>query len=247
MTVQNFSGEHSMSIVASRRIPGFTGVLLILLFAASLVSPQPALAYTESQELVDKSLISLQKIMSKPDIAPHLGKYLAQAKGVLIFPNLLKAGFIFGAEGGGGVLLAKGANGQWSYPAFVLMGSASFGLQFGGQASETVIAIMTSKGLASVLKHKVKVGAELNASVGPLGVGVEGSTSAALGADMITYSVSKGAFIGGALEGAIIETQESLNHEYYESTGAAPSTILIKGKYANTSANNLRKALADIK
>jgi len=236
-----------MSIIAPRRGPGFLWVLLILLFAAPLVSTRPALAYSESQELVDKSLISLQKLMSKPDIAPHLAKYLTQAKGVLIFPNLLKAGFIFGAEGGGGVLLAKGANGQWSYPAFFLMGSASFGLQFGGQASETVIAIMTSKGLSSVLKHKVKVGVELNAAVGPLGAGVEGSTSAALGADMITYSVSKGAFIGGALEGAIIEKQDSLNHEYYESTGAAPSTILIKGKYANTGADRLRNALADIK
>ena len=219
-------------------------VLMALIFAAPFIAPRPALAYSEAQELVDKSVITVQKLLAQPDIAPHLKNYLSQAKGVLIFPNLLKAGFIFGAEGGSGVMLAKGANGKWSYPAFFGMGSASFGLQFGGQASETIIVIMTSKGLSSILEHKIKVGAELNAAIGPLGVGIEGSTSAALGADMITYSVSKGAFLGGALEGAIIEKQDTLNHEYYKSTGAAPSSILIKGKYANSGADRLRSVLA---
>ncbi|MBL4720468.1 MAG: lipid-binding SYLF domain-containing protein [Alphaproteobacteria bacterium] len=219
-------------------------VLMALIFAAPFIAPRPALAYSEAQELVDKSVITVQKLLAQPDIAPHLKNYLSHAKGVLIFPNLLKAGFIFGAEGGSGVMLAKGANGKWSYPAFFGMGSASFGLQFGGQASETIIVIMTSKGLSSILEHKIKVGAELNAAIGPLGVGIEGSTSAALGADMITYSVSKGAFLGGALEGAIIEKQDTLNHEYYKSTGAAPSSILIKGKYANSGADRLRSVLA---
>ena len=178
-----------------------------------MLAPQSALAYSEGQELVDKAVITVKKLMAEPDIAPHLQKYVSKAKGVLIFPNLLKAGFLYGAEGGSGVLLTSAANGQWSYPAFFAMGSASFGLQFGGQASETIIIIMSPKGLTSILAHKVKVGAELNAAVGNLGVGFETSTSTALGVDMITYSISKGAFLGGALEGAIIEPRVTLNTE----------------------------------
>ncbi|MBT5666652.1 MAG: lipid-binding SYLF domain-containing protein [Rhodospirillaceae bacterium] len=222
-------------------------VFLALLFNASLLAPPAVAAYSEGQELVDKAVITVQKLMDQPDIAPHLRKYVSKAKGVMIFPNLLKAGFIVGAEGGSGVLLTRADNGQWSYPAFFGMGSASFGLQFGGQASETIIIIMTPKGLASILKHKVKIGAELNAAVGPLGVGIEGSTSMALGADMITYSISMGVFLGGALEGAIIENRNALNHEYYGSTGAAPRAIIMDGKYGNPNADRLRRTLANIK
>jgi SH3 domain-containing YSC84-like protein 1 len=222
-------------------------VLLALFFGATLLAPQSASAYSEGQELVDEAVITVKKLMAEPDIAPHLRKYVAKAKGVLIFPNLLKAGFIFGAEGGSGVLLTRAANGQWSYPAFFAMGSASFGLQFGGQASETIIIIMSPKGLTSILNHKVKIGAELNAAVGPIGVGIEGSTSTALGADMITYSVSKGAFLGGALEGAVIEPRDALNHEYYGSTGAVTRAIILKGKYGNPKADRLRRVLATVK
>mgnify|MGYP002640855282 CR=1 FL=1 len=222
-------------------------VFLALLFVAPLLAPRPASAYSEGQGLVDEAIITVQKLMGQPDIAPHLREYVSKAKGVLIFPNLLKAGFIVGAEGGSGLLLTRADSGQWSYPAFFAMGSASFGLQAGGQSSETIIIIMTSKGLSSILQHKVKIGAELNAAVGPIGVGVEGSTSMALGADMVTYSVGKGAFLGGALEGAIIEPRPALNHAYYGSTGAAPRAILLDGKYGNPKADRLRRFLADIK
>jgi len=224
-----------------------TPVLLALFLGATMLVPQSASAYSEGQELIDEAVITVKKLMAEPDIAPHLQKYVSKAKGVLIFPNLLKAGFLYGAEGGSGVLLTRAANGQWSYPAFFAMGSASFGLQFGGQASETIIIIMSPKGLTSILAHKVKVGAEVNAAVGNLGVGFEASTSTALGVDMITYSISKGAFLGGALEGAIIEPRVTLNHEYYGSTGAATRAILLNGKYGNPKADHLRQTLATLK
>ena len=53
---------------------------------------------------------------------------LRGARAVLIFPSLVKGGFIFGAEGGDGVLLRRSGRG-WSSPAFYSMGSASFGFQ----------------------------------------------------------------------------------------------------------------------
>jgi len=55
---------------------------------------------------------------------------------VLIYPQVLKGGFIFGGSGGTGVLLRReGKTGEWSYPAFYTMGSVSFGLQFGGESA----------------------------------------------------------------------------------------------------------------
>ncbi len=222
--------------------------LLLVTMAAGLFAwSAPARAYNEQQELVDKALLSIKKITARTDINNFVKQYLRQAKGVLVIPALLKAGFIVGGEGGSGVLLAKGKSGEWSYPAFYTMGAASIGIQFGGQVSETMLIIMTSKGLNSIISNKVTLGGELNAAVGPYGVGIEGATSTALGADIITYSVGKGAFLGGGLEGSVIEKRDSLNQGYYKDPQATPEAIVLQGRYKNADADRLRDTLANFK
>jgi len=222
--------------------------LLLVTMAAGLFAwSAPARAYNEQQELVDKALLSIKKITARTDINNFVKQYLRQAKGVLVIPALLKAGFIVGGEGGSGVLLAKGKSGEWSYPAFYTMGAASIGLQFGGQVSETMLIIMTSKGLNSIISNKVTLGGELNAAVGPYGVGIEGATSTALGADIITYSVGKGAFLGGGLEGSVIEKRDGLNQGYYKDPQATPEAIVLQGRYKNANADRLRDTLANFK
>lgn len=221
--------------------------LFTALLTGQFVFAPPARALSEQQELIEKAIITIEKMTARDDLKEHLRKYIPKAKGVFIIPALIKGGFIFGAEGGSGVLLTRGKGGQWSYPAFYTMGAASFGLQFGGQVSEMILIILTAKGLTSILDNKVKIGAELNAAVGPYGVGVEGATSTALGADIITYSISKGAFLGGAIEGAIIEPQEALNYEYYADTTATPTAILLDGKFRNPKADRLRRVLARVR
>lgn len=222
-------------------------ILLTTVTLAFLLWNAPARAYSEQQELIDKAIISLDKITAREDIKDFVKGYIRKSKGVLIIPALLKAGFFVGGEGGSGVLLAKGKGGQWSYPAFYTMGAASIGLQFGGQVSETMLIIMTSKGLNSIIDNKVTLGGELNAAVGPYGVGVEGATSTALGADIITYSIGKGAFVGTALEGAVIEKRDTLNREYYDDSGATPKGIVLEGRHRNPKADRLRNALSAIK
>ena len=222
--------------------------LLLVTMAAGLFAwSAPARAYNEQQELVDKALLSIKKITARTDINNFVKQYLRQAKGVLVIPALLKAGFIVGGEGGSGVLLAKGKSGEWRYPAFYTMGAASIGIQFGGQVSETMLIIMTSKGLNSIISNKVTLGGELNAAVGPYGVGIEGATSTALGADIITYSVGKGAFLGGGLEGSVIEKRDGLNQGYYKDPQATPEAIVLQGRYKNADADRLRDTLANFK
>lgn len=222
-------------------------LLLVTMTAALFAWSAPARAYNEQQELIDKAALSIKKITARTDINRYVKQYLRDAKGVLVIPSLLKAGFFVGGEGGSGVLLAKGANGQWSYPAFYTMGAASIGIQFGGQVSETMLIIMTAKGLNSIINNKVTLGGELNAAVGPYGVGVEGATSTALGADIITYSVGKGAFLGGGLEGAVIEKRDSLNQDYYGDQTATPEGIVLQGRHRNPKADVLRDTLATVK
>ena len=222
-------------------------LLFTALLAGQFIFADPARALSEQQELIDKAIITIEKMTARNDMKKHLRKYVSQAKGVFIIPALIKGGFFFGGEGGSGVLLTQGKGGQWSYPAFYTMGAASFGLQFGGQVSEMMLIILTSKGLTSIIKHKVKIGGELNAAIGPYGVGLEGATSTALGADIITYLISKGAFIGGAIEGAIIQQREALNYEYYNDTAATPKAILLDGKFRNPKADRLRSVIAKVR
>jgi SH3 domain-containing YSC84-like protein 1 len=225
----------------------FAAFLFTALLAGQLVFTGPARAQSEQQELIDKAVITIEKMTARDDLKEHLRRYIPKAKGVFVIPALIKGGFIVGGEGGSGVLLTRGKGGQWSYPAFYTMGAASFGLQIGGQVSEMILIILTSKGLTSIIDNKVKIGAELNAAVGPYGVGVEGATSTALGADIITYSIAKGAFIGGAIEGAVIEQREALNYEYYKDTTATPRAILLDGKFRNPKADRLREVIAKVR
>src|SRR3546814_1574062 len=116
---------------------------------------------------------------------------MRRAKAVMIFPSLLKGAFFIGGEGGSGVLLTRDPQGNWSNPAFYTMGTVSFGLQFGGQSSEAILVVMTDAGLNAIIEDQVKLGADLSAAAGPIGVGASAATTTAAGADIYTYSRSE--------------------------------------------------------
>ncbi len=69
------------------------------------------------------------------------------AKGYLIFPEVLKAGVGIGGEYGEGVLRINGKSVQYYSTA-----SASIGLQFGVQSKSIIVAFLTEKALADFQK-----------------------------------------------------------------------------------------------
>ena len=204
------------------------------------------MAASEQEELVEKARFTIEKLAAHSEFGTNVHKYLGEAKAVLVIPSLLKGGFFIGGEGGSGVLLARAASGEWSYPAFFTMGAASIGLQFGAQASELLLIVLTDKGLTSILDRQVKVGGEINAAVGPIGVGMEAATAGSLGTDIISYSIAKGAFIGGSIEGAVVAKRNDWNQGYYKDAAATPRGIVLEGRYGNPQADDLRNSLADI-
>lgn len=213
-----------------------------LAFAAvGAVAPHAKADYAEAKDIVDSSKITIQRLIRSPE-TPQVKDLLARAKGVMIFPQLLKGAFFFGGEGGSGVLVSKYANGAWSYPAFYTMGSISFGLQIGGQSSEAVLLIMTQRGLDSIINDQVKLGADLSAAAGPAGIGTEASTTTATGADIYVYSLNKGLFIGAALEGAVIAKRKDWNQEFYKGT-YTPTQIVRENRASNPDADPLRAAV----
>ncbi len=65
-----------------------------------------------------------------------------QAEAIVIFPSIVKAGFIIGWHHGRGVISARNEQGAWSQPAFLTLTGGSFGLQFGAQAVNLVLLIL---------------------------------------------------------------------------------------------------------
>ncbi|HEY5339221.1 MAG TPA: lipid-binding SYLF domain-containing protein [Rhizomicrobium sp.] len=166
---------------------------------------------------------------------------LRHARAVLIIPALVKGGFVFGAEGGDGVLMARTRNG-WSSPAFYSMGSASFGLQIGLEQAQLVMIIMTDRALRAVERSKFKFGANAGLTVITLGAGVGAASSANLSGDIILWSKSQGAYGGLTINGSVIAPEDDTNADFYGRSVTVPE-ILSNG-VSNPDASRLRSSLA---
>lgn len=177
---------------------------------------------------------------------PNVGWGPAQAKnvkGVFIVPQLLRGAFIFGGAGGSGVFLMRDAKtGKWSDPAFYTMGSASFGLQIGADASELVLLAMTSQGAETFLTTSFKLGGDVSIAAGPVGAGAKGQTTFQ-SADILAYSLSKGVFAGISLEGAGVAVSGGSNQAYY-GKDTRPSDILVTRTAKNPKAAELVAVVA---
>jgi len=197
----------------------------------------------EAQSLIDKSKGTITDLMSNEAFS-WLKGYLKTAKGVLIFPQVLKAGFFIGGSGGTGVLLVRDeSTGTWSEPAFYTVGSVTFGLQIGGEAAEMVMVAMNQKALDSLLTSTVKLGGEASIAVGPIGGGAKGAmTIPEVTADFVSFTKAKGLFAGLNLEGSVLEVRDGLNNAYYGKK-VTPKDIIVRKEAANSGANELRSAL----
>src|SRR5579883_3484482 len=118
----------------------------------------PQARESEQQQLIDKARIGVVALRSDRTLAGAVNDALDGAWGVLIFPNLLKAGFVFGAGGGAGVLLGH-AEGGWSDPAFYFTGEGSFGLLIGAEASQVMFVVRNRGALEKILNGIVNLGA----------------------------------------------------------------------------------------
>jgi lipid-binding SYLF domain-containing protein len=139
-------------------------------------------------------------------------------------PQLVKAGFFFGGEGGKAILLVR-SGGHWSAPAFYTIGSASFGLQAGLETSEMVLFVMSQKALDAVMKDKFKIGADASIAVATLGSSVGGATTGAVGADIVQWASSSGAYAGISLNGSIIAPDHGDDAAYYRSRVGTPQIV----------------------
>jgi lipid-binding SYLF domain-containing protein len=188
---------------------------LILSGAAALATPYllaPAEAAQNDQALIDRATATLEDLNHDQSFG-NSGELIRTAKAVMVVPQLIKGGFIFGAEGGNGVMMTHMPDG-WSNPAFYGIGAGSFGLQVGLQAAELVMFVMTSRGLDAWMRNEVKLGVDAGITVLVVGSAAEAATTNGK-VDVVAWARSKGAYIGISLSGSVIKPDKKANARYY--------------------------------
>lgn len=213
---------------------------VLLVFGVLITAPTPAMASDQgdAQGIVDKARVTFNAFMRDNNYG-WLHEHLREAKGLLIFPQVIKGGFFLGGSGGTGVLVVRNAKtGDWSEPAFYTIGSVSFGLQIGGEAAEVIMMAMSQKAIDSLFASSFKLGGDTSIALGPVGVGAKGNITA----DFISFAKSKGLYAGLNLEGSVVDVRDSLNRAYYGKE-VRPVEIVVEKKVSNKGSSELRTTL----
>ncbi|MFZ1933522.1 MAG: lipid-binding SYLF domain-containing protein [Thermoguttaceae bacterium] len=191
--------------------------LVLPLLPVSTALGQTVVASTPSREaeVVDASTEVLGQIMSIParSIPESL---LGKAEGIVIIPGMLKGGFIVGVRHGRGVIVTRDEAGQWKPPMFVEITGVSVGWQIGIQGTDLVLVFCTKNGLQNLMRGKFTIGVNASAAAGPVGREAQAATDAALQAELLSYSRSRGLFAGVALDGAALSVDQAATSAYYQ-------------------------------
>ncbi len=201
----------------------------------------PAHAQSEQQQLVDRATLAAQQMLNDVNGTDAQG-VLRRARAAMICPQIFRAGFLLGGQGGSCVLVARAGGGSWSSPAFYGLGGGSIGFQAGVQDAEVMLIIMSEKGLTAVMDSQFKLGADATATFVDMGGGVEGATTAALRADIVGFTRARGLFAGISLGGTLMSTKSDWNQAYYGRPVAAQQ-IVVGVEVSNPGADPLREVM----
>ncbi|MGI8734855.1 MAG: lipid-binding SYLF domain-containing protein [Pyrinomonadaceae bacterium] len=213
-----------MKILLSRKVTsGLIATLSLVVFAIDATAQNKSRMQDAARHSSEAAKVFTQIMNVRDKAIPK--ELLDKAEAIAVFPGVIKAAFIFGGRGGQGVISKRQKNG-WSAPAFFNLGGGSFGAQIGAQKNDYVFLIMNEDGVKGLLEDKFEMGGEAGIVAGPVGREVSATTNATLDAGILSYSRSKGAFIGAALKGVVISPDNKLNEAVY----GMKATELLTGK-----------------
>ena len=142
-------------------------------------------------------------------------KLLDEARAIVVVPDTLKIGLVFGARRGRGLVSVKNPDGTWSNPSFVTLTGASIGFQAGVQSADVVLVFRSDRGLDSIVNGKITLGADAGIAAGPVGRNAATATDGQLKAEIWSWSRARGLFAGVALDGAVLSIDDDANEAVY--------------------------------
>ena len=189
-----------------------TIIVLFLFFIVSICEAEAS----EPTEIIHESI----EVLKEMSVAEDIGAFralLKDAKGIAIFPSILKMGWGIGGQYGKGIIFRKkNTLGVWNGPAFIKIKSLSIGPQIGVQSVALVLVIYNDRGMEGFLKNNFTLGGSASIAVGPLGRTLSADTDYKFKASIYSYSITKGAYIGASFQGSIIEEDSKMNQLFYK-------------------------------
>ncbi len=190
-----------------------TSLLLVSLVGLTGTFAWAGSAREDTVDRLDRSVNVIHAIMATPDKGiPE--EVLAGTKCIVVVPDLIKGGFVFGGKHGRGVATCRTPEG-WSAPAFISVGGGSWGMQIGIEDVDLVMLVMNDRGLQHLLSSKFELTGEGSVAAGPVGRHASAGTDWKMNTELLTYSRSKGVFAGLTLEGAVVEQDNDSTHAIY--------------------------------
>ena len=187
----------------------------------------PAFGENKEQERLKNSGEVMGEILNIPDNIPK--SVIEKSECVVVFPSVKKVAIGIGGNYGRGAMSCRGGanfTGSWGAPAMMALEGASVGFQLGGQATDFVLLIVNRKGVDSLLKSKVKLGADAAAAAGPKGRDAAAATDVMMRAEILTYSRSRGLFGGVSLEGSTLRPDNDASEKVYGRKVTAREIVL---------------------
>ncbi|MFB3922250.1 MAG: lipid-binding SYLF domain-containing protein [Terriglobia bacterium] len=199
----------------------------VLSLLVLMVSVMPLAGQDEEKERMTKAAEVLTEVVGTPEgISKSL---LDKAVCVGVIPSFKKLALGIGGGGGkGAIVCRRGGNGSWGGPTLFTTGGPSIGFQIGGTATDLIFLVMNPKGAEKLARSGAKLGADASVAAGPKGREAEAATDLQMGAEILSYSRSKGLFAGVSLEGAVIKQDSKGNKRIY-GRDIEPKEILLKG------------------
>ncbi|MBV9736004.1 MAG: lipid-binding SYLF domain-containing protein [Acidisphaera sp.] len=209
---------------------------LAAILAASAAMPRAQAQGADAQQLVNDAAGTVRQMRAAPEV--RRSGVLRRARAIMVFPNLIRAGFLVGGEGGQGVLLAHAGRG-WSDPAFYALGSLSVGAQAGVQDASVVLFIMTQRALNSFLNNNTFT---LKAQADFAVVTISQASEAQLhNADVVVWTQAAGLYAGLTVDGTDIKQRLEYDQAYYRRPVSAAQ--IIYGRAYNRGAGVIRGSL----
>ena len=190
--------------------PLFPALIAAAIFVCgtALASPTKELKRAQTATTV------LQTVLNTPD-SRIPDQLLREAHAIAVFPEVVKAGLIFGGRHGRGLVSVRAADGTWSNPSFVRITGGSFGWQAGVQAADVVLVFRSEAGVNNLVNGKFTLGADASVAAGPVGRQAQASTDEELNAEIFSYSRARGLFAGVAIDGSVLSIDHGANRDVY--------------------------------
>ena len=132
----------------------------------------------------------------------------------LVLLSVVEAGLIFSGSLGTGVMLTQNNKGEWSAPSALALTGLGFGVLVGAETKDILILLLDDDAVNALAgEHQIVIGGQLCIATGPIGREIGGFKNVSYddGKNALSYSFSKGLFVGIDLKGAVVGAKSKVN------------------------------------